>query len=335
MLNTSTTRPVKPPIVVILAILTITCGLCGLDGLTASPAAADPVRITVTAQGPSSQASSDRDGWHAEAASGLKASGPPELFGPDTLYEIINGDADLYLKAGFSRLETRRFNLKADPGDEISVFIYEMKRHRSAFAVYSVRRAEEARPVALTRFAYRYRDGLFLVHGPYYLEILAADESAPMLAAMNDLAAAFIADHAVEAEPIVELDLFPPEGLVPGSLALHPANAFGFDGFADLFTARYRLNTGSATAFFKPSASPQAAADLAAAYQDFLTQYDGVAAPGDPSFPEGRLIRVMDAYTLVFVHGQTVAGVQDAGTPELAARLARALKNRLTTEERK
>ncbi len=326
----STTRTKNASTTTLFLWLLFACFISGLDGLKTSPAAAEPVRPADAAR-----AASQSGGWHPDAPSGFKASGPPEFFGPDTLYEIINGDADLYLKAGFTRLETRRFDLKTDPGEELSVFVYEMKRHRSAFAVYSVRRAEEARPVALTPFAYRYRSGLFLVHGSYYLEIQATDESAPMTAAMNDLATAFIGAYAVETEPIAELALFPPEGLIPGSFALHPANAFGFDGFTDLFTARYRLKAGSATAFLKPSASPEAAAGLAVAYQDFLTTYEGVAAPTDPLFPEGRLIRVMDAYTLVFVHGQTVAGVQDAGTPELAARLAHALKTRLTTEERK
>ena len=156
-----------------------------------------------------------------------------------------------------------------------------------------------------------------------------------MVAAMNNLAAAFIATHAVVAEPIPELDLFPPEGLVRGSKALHPANAFGFDGFTDLFTARYRLDDHQATAFIRPCSSPRAAAGLVAAFQDFLAAYDGVLAPRQPSFSEGRLMRVMDAYTLVFVHGNTVAGVQDAGTPKIAARLASALKTRLTIKEGK
>jgi hypothetical protein len=251
------------------------------------------------------------------------------------LFEIINGDADLYLKAGFDRLEFRQFNLKADPQQRLDFFAYQMKDHRSAFAVYSVRRGADARPSPLTRFAHRYRNGLFLVHGPYYLEILALEASPRMAAAMNALAEDFIGAHDVAAQPIPELDLFPPEGLVPGSMALHPANALGFDGFNALFTARYRLNAQQAMAFIRPCDSPGDAARLADAFQVFLADFDGVAAPGSPLFPGGRLMRLMDTYTLVFVHDSTVAGVHEAGTPELAARLARALQARLAREERK
>jgi hypothetical protein len=267
------------------------------------------------------------------APPGFVAAAPAEYFGPDTLFEIINGDADLYLKAGFARLAYRRFTLQADPQVRLEFFAYRMQDHRRAFAVYSVRRGEAAQPSPLARFAHRYRNGLFLVHGPYYLEILSAEASPRAVAAANDLAAAFMAAHDVAADAIPELDLFPPEGLVPGSPALHPANAFGFDGFSFLFTARYRLKDQQATAFFRPCESPEAAEPLAAAFETFLADYDAVAVDASPLFPEGRLMRLLDSYTLVFVHDHTVAGVHEAGSPELAARLARALQARLAREE--
>ncbi len=330
MLYAPRIRPAKLASALLIVLFLAAWGGSWSGKQTATPAMADVARNADSQRTP-------REGQSPAWAvpPGFTASSPPAFFEPDTLFEIINGDADLYLKAGFTRLETRRFSLTSDTRQELTVFIYEMKRHRSAFAVYSVRRGEEARPSSLTRFAYRYRNGLFLVHGLYYVEILATDNTPRMVTAMNQLAAAFMQAYTAATEPIPALDIFPPEGLVPGSMALHPANAFGFDGFSDLFSARYRLNAESATAFLKSCPSPGAAAELAAGYEGFLAAYDGVAVSGYPSFPEGHLMRVMDAYTLVFVHGKTVAGVQDAGTPELAFRLARALKTRLTMEERK
>ena len=323
-------RPAKSATAMLIVLSLSTWGVGWPGSLPASPATAGPGRNAAATHIPPERPS---PAWTAPP--GFVAASPPAFFAPDTLFEIINGDAELYLKAGFTRLETRRFTLKSDQRQGLTVFNYQMERHRSAFAVYSVRRGEEARPSPLTRFAYRYKNGLFLVHGPFYVEILASDESPRMIAAMNNLASAFIESHAVAAEPIPELDLFPPEGLVHGSKALHPANAFGFDGFTDLFTARYRLDGQQATAFIRPCSSPRAAAGLANEFRGFLAAYDGVVTPGQPSFSEGSLMRVMDAYTLVFVHGHTVAGVQDAGTPKLAARLARALKNRLIVKEGK
>lgn len=322
-------RSARTAIALLIMLSPAAGGGFGRDWLAAAPDKAGPIRESTSAAAPP-----DLQTNEMTTPAELVAIAPPEYFAAENLFEIINGDADLYLKAGFVRLETRRFSLKPEPQEHLEIFIYQMVRHRSAFAVYSVRRGEEARPSPLTRFAHRYRNGLFLVHGPYYVEMRATEESPSMVAAMDNLATAFIETHAVVAEPIPELNLFPPEDLLPGSLALHPANAFGFDGFTDLFTARYRLNGKQATAFLRPCPSPGAAAQLAADYQAFLAAYDGVVVP-DNLFPDGRLIRLMDTYTLVFVHGNTVAGVQEAATPELAARLARALQARLALEERK
>lgn len=256
---------------------------------------------------------------------GLRDGADPERFSPDTLFEIINGDADGYLKAGFVALDYRQLILNEDSRQSIEFFAYRMKQHRNAFAVFSARRGREAMPDTLTRFAYRYHRGLFFVHGPYYVEIRAAEKNAALVQAMQQLGRAFIDTYAVQTEPIPELDLFPPEDLIPDSVALHSSGAFGFEAFNDLFTARYRLRDKEATVFFRLCRSPEAATRLATGYYAFLMEYDGVAAPVSNSLPNSRQIRMRDTYTLVFTHGATLAGVQDAATPEQADILARRL----------
>lgn len=264
---------------------------------------------------------------------GMVADAKPNHYTPDTLFEIINGDADIYLKAGFVKLETRRYQLKANAGQAIDVLAYQMDRHQSAFAVFSVRRGQEAIPESLTRFAYRYRNGLFLVHGPFYVELIATGEPPPPIEAMRRLAAAFIDTHKVASESIAELSLFPLQDLIPGSEALHPAGVFGFEPLSGLFTARYRLDGADATAFLRPCRSPEVAARLGDEFIGFLIEYGGVAAHADQPRSNSRLIRVLDAYTLVFTHGNTVAGVQEAKTPEMARILARRLRAELVEEE--
>lgn len=300
-------------------------------GCFAGEPALSIVKVEQRTASEASASNAQSEGKGMVLPSNLVAGSNLQRFLPDTLYEIINGDADLYLKAGFVRLETRRFLLKDDSRQWIDFYAYQMNRHRSAFAVFSVRRDREAVPFALTRFAYRYQNGLFFVHGPYYVEILAGEETVTMVDAMHRLGAAFIDFNEVEAEPIPELGLFPPEDLIPDSIALHPSGAFGFEAFNDVFTARYRVNRSQATAFFRLCRSPEAAARLAFEYQAFLMEYDGVAAPENNSLPNSRLIQILDTYTLVFTHGNTVAGVQDARTPDQAEMLAMRLKAGLSS----
>ena len=263
----------------------------------------------------------------------LWAASAPERFSPETLFDIINGDADLYLKAGFVALEFQRFLLNNDSRQSMDLFAYQMNRHRSAFSVFSVRRGREAVPESLTRFAYRYRNGLFFVHGPFYIEIIAAEETNLVVDAMHRLAAAFIEANPVEVLPIPELERFPSENRISGSVVLYPAGGFGFEAFDNLFTARYQVKGGEATAFFRPCGSPEEAARLSAGYQAFLLEYEGARIPLDDALPNSRMLRVADSYTLVFTHGRTVAGVQDAATPEQATMLARRLSAALSSSQ--
>ena len=57
-----------------------------------------------------------------------------ESYWPSSLFEAINGQADLYLKAGFVRLKTQRLKLIADSSKWFEINIYQMNRHLSAFA---------------------------------------------------------------------------------------------------------------------------------------------------------------------------------------------------------
>lgn len=261
----------------------------------------------------------------------LAAASEPERFSAETLFEIINGDADLYLKAGFVQLDTRRYRLKADPRQWLDLLAYQMDDHRSAFAVYSLRRGPEAVAYRVAHFAHHDAKGLFFVHGPYYVEILAAQKSAPLFAARGELAEAFIAAHPVRAETIRELGRFPSENLVAGSMTLHPSGAFGFEGFRNLFAARYRLGDQETTAFFQPCQSSEAAIRLVADYRAFLEAYGGVAVPLRDVLRNGHLVRMEDTWTLIFPQGPSLGGVLEAATPAQAEGLARQLAARLAT----
>lgn len=260
----------------------------------------------------------------------LATESPLEKYSPQTLFEIINGDADIYLKAGFVELEFQRYILDTDAGQNLEFSAYRMRSHRSAFAVFSVRRGDDAVPKQFSTFAYSSRDGLFFVHGPYYVQIIASGDAPELIKASQELAAEFIASRKVEVESIPELDRFPAADLVPQSIALHPAGAFGFKPFSDTFTARYRMGEGEATAFFRQCESTEEAATLADAYIAFLEDFDGETGVMRKMLPTGKLIRLEDTFTVVFTAGKTVAGVQDAasqgGAEKLAGRLHEALR---------
>ena len=182
----------------------------------------------------------------------LSALSAPETFTADNLYDKIDGKADLYLTAGFVQLRCQRLALKAANDVWMEWFVYDMGTLPQAFSVFSLQRRSEAQALDLTPFAYQTQNALFFVCGRYYVEAVTAMPTEPMMTAMLAMARQFVAANPPGMTRIPELKLFPPENLKAGSQGLQVADAFGFDRFTNVFTAKYRRQTAQPT----PKCSP-------------------------------------------------------------------------------
>lgn len=250
---------------------------------------------------------------------------PPERFDAAALSDKIDGKAELYLSAGFQQLNSQRFSLAGDSDRWLEMYVYEMKGAENAYAVFSGQRREDARPLDLARYAYRTANAVYLVHGPYYVEIIAAQPLEAFGAAAVRLARNFVAANPVAAAALSPADLFPLENRVPNTVTLLAENAFGFERLNNVYTALYRIDGAEATGFVSRRAGPAEARALAAGYQDFLTRFGGRTVPSALQLENGWMVEIFGVYELVFTHGPILAGVHEAATAELARNLAREL----------
>jgi len=255
---------------------------------------------------------------------GLRPMGPPEVYDATTLSDKIDGKAELYLAAGFERLECQRFALADNPASWLERFVYTMQAGPGAFAVYSQQRRPQAQPLTLAADAYQSANGLFLVQGGHYLEIIGSETSEALQDRMIELARAFVQEHPATQTATDERALFPKEGLAADSIALTPANAFGFERLDRIFTADYAAEGHRAMVFLSRRASPQEAAELAGAYADYLLTYGGQKVQAPEGAPRVTVIAILDQYEIVFQHGDLLAGVHEAD--DLAYGLALAAK---------
>jgi len=255
---------------------------------------------------------------------GLRPMGPPETYDAATLSDKINGKAELYLAAGFERLACQRFALADDPAVWLERFVYTMQAAPGAFAVYSQQRRPQAQPLTLAADAYQAANGLFLVQGVHYLEIIGSEASDTLQARMIDLARAFIQAHPATQAAVDERALFPKEGLAADSIALTPANAFGFERLDRIYTADYAGDGHHAMAFISRRASAAEAAELADAYADYLLTYGGQKVQTPDGAPPVTIIAILDQYEIVLHRGDLLAGVHEAD--DLAYGLALAAK---------
>jgi hypothetical protein len=263
----------------------------------------------------------------------LSAFSAPETFTADNLYDKVDGKADLYLTAGFVGLQCQRLALKATNDTWMEWFVYDMGTLPQAFSVFSLQRRAEAQTLDLTPFAYQTQNSLYFVSGRYYVEAITAMPTEPMMAAMRAMARQFVAAHPPGAAEIPELKLFPPENLEAGSQGLQIVDAFGFDQFTNVFTAKYRLPNGATNvavlAFLELTKTPAAAAALRDAYRSFLLANGGKEIESQDAVSIGKPINFMDNIEIVFVDGNTMAGVHAAPDAVSAAKVTRQLADSL------
>ena len=267
----------------------------------------------------------------------LSALSAPETFTADNLYDKIDGKADLYLIAGFVGLRCQRLALKAANDVWMEWFVYDMGTLPQAFSVFSLQRRAEAQTLDLTPFAYQTQNSLYFVSGRYYVEAVTAMPTEPMMTAMLAMARQFVVANPPGATRIPELELFPPENLEAGSQSLQVADAFGFDRFTNVFTAKYRLPDGATNAevlaFLELTKTSADATALRDAYRSFLLANGGKEIEAGDTASLGKPINFMDGIEIIFADGNTVAGVHAAPDAALAAKVARLLADRLRKEK--
>jgi len=260
---------------------------------------------------------------------GLKPLNSPEVFGPDNLYEKINGQAELYLSSGFVRLKSQWFAEAKDAESMFEVYIYHMGDGLSAFSVYSMQRRGDAQKVDLAQFAYQTENSLYLVHGPYYLEMFSATLSENMLSTMTSLAQNFIKNTHVDTKSIEGLGFFPKESLVQGSIALIAKNAFGFDGLDRVFTATYDIDGSKVTAFISNRNTPQEAKALALGFHKYFITFGGKDIKPGVAIKDVKMIEIMDTFDIMFSLNSYLAGVHEASTKTQAEEVAEVLAKKL------
>ena len=252
---------------------------------------------------------------------GLAALSPPEQYNAENLSDKINGKAELYLGAGFKGLESRRFGLASDKGRWMERYLYDMGGHQNAFAVYSVQRRKDTQDMDLTTHAYLSANGLFLVHGPYYLEIIAAEATPEMQSHMRALASAFIAANSVKDDHLPIPELFPQDNKVPQTTKLIADSAFGIQSLDWIYTSMYVAENAQATAYISQLESASHARMLADKSIAYWTEYGGEAIQAPAGFSGLQIVFILDNYEIAAVQGDYLYGVHEATDLDFALEL--------------
>ena len=263
--------------------------------------------------------------------SGFTPLAPVEGYNRDTLSDKIDGKAELYLSSGFKEMACRMFNLEAGGKTHVDVYLYDMGSPQNAYAVFSGQRRPGSPNVSLTANAYATSNALFFTQGQYYVEVVADRASEPLKSSLETYATALLAKLPSQAEPKTKsaAALFPGEGLAKDTVRLSAADAFGLEGFNNVYTGEYSLKSGKATAFLAQRGTKEQAQADAKRYEEFLTTngYKKIQTPGAPA--NLSAFSLEDSFEIVFVEGRILAGVYDATSLAAAQELAGKLRTEL------
>jgi hypothetical protein len=260
---------------------------------------------------------------------GIRAQTAPELFSPGDLYKKLDGQAELYLSAGFQRLKSQSFEDANNADLWVDLYVYDMGNILNAFAVFSMQRRDEGESTKLGQFSYRTGGSLFFVHGHYYVEIIPSTATKEASEITHALAERFIRENQVDVKPIAELSQFPRSNLIKDSIQLIPSNAFGYEGLNRVFTAHYILGGKKVMAFISRRGSSLEAEELASKYHAFLVRYGGKDAKSGIGIKNSKVVRIAEAYEVIFTHGSYLAGVHEATDKAQAESLAEMVHKRL------
>jgi Family of unknown function (DUF6599) len=260
---------------------------------------------------------------------GIQPLTATEIFDARDLSDKIDGKAELYLSADFTRLVSQRFKDERDADLWMEAFVYDMGNSQNAFSVFSAQRREDAESLGLAQHAYRTSNALFLTHGRFYVEIIASKGSGEVLQPVRMMVETFVHNTPAEAATLSETERFPKQELVKNSIVLISSNAFGFDGFDKIYTAEYEFGNNRLTAYLSHRKTPVEAKKMAADYAQFLLAYGGQNMEEKLPIKDARLIKILDTFEIVFSHDSYLAGTREAATINQAKTLAIQLYQRI------
>jgi hypothetical protein len=180
------------------------------------------------------------NGWQARDAG--------RQLGPETIFEALNGGAEVYLDFGFVRMLLREYDRPHHP--RITIYLFDMGRPAEAYGIFSHER--EGRPVDVGAGADLGEGLLRFWKGRYFASLFAARETTAAREALLALAREVAGRIPSGGRPDPLVDLLPPEGQQGGPprfvhtaptldhhVRLGPGNPLGLSRDTDVALADY------------------------------------------------------------------------------------------------
>lgn len=187
-----------------------------------------------------------------EIPAGWEMRDSPEIFTGETLFEHINGEADLFVKYGFDKSVFAILRRTNSSDDKVDIDIYDMVTPLRAFGIFSRFRQSES-PAGIGLDSYL-KDKYALFYKDRYFVMLQSSHSDDNF--LKELSKTIEMRISGNSAPPLEIGYFPKNGLKPGSVEYYPEGLLGNQFRKGGFKASYFTDTDKKTDSTQLSSSP-------------------------------------------------------------------------------
>jgi hypothetical protein len=287
--------------------------------------------VVVAASGVEAAQTPDASAPAEASAEGSAPSGPPikgdplevnlpgttpmsdtEFYGPNNLFEKIDGRAPAYLTFNFQQLRCRSFSVTGAAGSYVDVYEYRFDTPINAFGMFAIERDTNGKKIDFAPDGYSGELGYYFRQGVVYVQIIASDQNAKTMTLAKALAMDRAKNLKADDAGLDGRRQLPSTGLDPATVQFVQENAQGQEFLKNVFQAVYDYK-GKKLPFFTMAAKPEEAAAAFKSFQEFCGKYGGTTK----SLPDVNGAKIFSAenfgtYKVVFQRNGQIGGVFDA-----------------------
>ncbi len=169
--------------------------------------------------------------------SGFPKSGDVVTYKPETLFEFMNGAAELYHLYDFAEMNVQVYDDKKD--NTVNIEIYDHQNSSNAFGIYSQERPYECEYLSIGTQA-NYMEGyLNFYQGRYYVKLSGYDLGDKGREILTAAAKAVSEKLKEKSSPPEALGLFPDSNKIKNKEEYITKDFLGYSYFKNVFTASY------------------------------------------------------------------------------------------------
>ena len=247
------------------------------------------------------------------SVSGWKQVDKVQRFDPSTLYEYINGGADLYLAYDFEELKVAEY--QNDKKAAVTVDVYRHRTPTHAFGIYSQERIPGANFIDVGIQGYQEKHALNFLAGNTYVKITGYDTGPDDAAILLTFAKAVVGNLGEKGAFPSILSVFPAEGKVKNSEKFVARKFLGYPFLHSAYSADYLVSGRGFKLFIIDGKDPGDCRDMMEKYLEQLGMKDKNVVEGQYA--------LSDAY-----HGEIelrwkgarIWGILELGDPGLRAK---------------